>query len=432
MCKRLGKFLAVFTLLVSLSTAMAFAVPGSIVKVVKASDGWELIVNGNPFYVKGVGCNEAKGTSGEDFMKMARDMGANAVRNWGGATREYLDKARSNGLMVDLGFWLNPIRGTTTESYQDKAQCDALKKSILSYVDEMKDHPALLSWNIGNEVFHFTEDNNERIAFGRFLEDVIEQIHKHDPNHPVIYASAYVSGLPFLKEYVPSLDIVGANVYGNFTGIKNRLKELDYDKPILATEFGPYGAWDVKKDKNALPYDPSDQIKASNYDAMWKQIQSIGKASFGGFAFVLGNQRNQDSLTWWNVNLGDNRRAAYWTLYKLYTGCTPANEIPRISSFATDISSPLTPGARFQVKTTLSSPLVSQTKLRYKYFITNIFGDPLIVEQPCFFPANAHVTDLGTADLQAPATPGKYRVYVTVSDDNKNIAVADRSILVVQ
>ncbi|MFA5362582.1 MAG: hypothetical protein WC335_04965 [Candidatus Omnitrophota bacterium] len=53
------------------------------VRVVPEGKGWVLQVDGKPFYVKGAGCGFAVGRNGEDFLKIARDLGANCVRTWG-------------------------------------------------------------------------------------------------------------------------------------------------------------------------------------------------------------------------------------------------------------------------------------------------------------------------------------------------------------
>ena len=81
-----------------------------------------------------------------------------------------------------------------TDSYRDAAFCKKEKARALAYVKQMKDHPALLFWNLGNEVFTFTEKLEEREAFGRFLEDLIKTVHHEDPAHPVVFAAAERNG----------------------------------------------------------------------------------------------------------------------------------------------------------------------------------------------------------------------------------------------
>jgi len=382
-------------------------------------------VDGKPFFIKGVGCNTAVGEKGEGYLLLARDMGANAVRTWGDAPRSYLDKAQSYGLKVNLGIWLNAIRGKTTESYRDPGHRAALKQLILSYVREMKDHPALLMWNVGNEVFAFTEAADERKAFGEFLEELIQAIHREDPNHPVVYACADSRDLPDLKKYAPSLDIVGMNIY------RAMLPSLGegFDKPVLVTEFGPQGGWDVGKDANGMPFDPPDTIKANSYAEIWRRIESERSRCLGGFAFVLGEQRNSESLTWWNLNYGENRRQAYWTLRTAYTGEKPPPALPRINAFHLQTSTAAS-AERLTVQTEVLNP--EGGPLKYEYLVTGIASDPLIVEPPVLYPTQVEVLAPGSARLKAPDSPGMYRVYVVVTDTRRNAAIADRTLKVVQ
>lgn len=390
---------------------------------------WHLLVDGQSFWIKGVGCNKAVGEKGEDFLRMAKELGANSVRTWGHAPRSYLDQAEAYGLKVDLGVWLNPIRAGMSESYRDPAYCKKERESTMAYIREMKDHPALLLWNIGNEVFTFTEDAEERQAFGTFLEGIIQEIHREDPKHPVIYAAAGTKDLEALQQWIPSLDIVGANTYGGFSSFLGWMRTHAYDKPVIATEFGPQGPWDTRKDKNGVPFDPPDQMKASETQALWRQIEAARGKTLGGYAFVLGEQTNQNSLTWWNMNFGDNRRAAYWAVYSAYTGQKPPQTAPVISEFHVDSSTGLAPGQRIQVRATAKS--AGERPLQFAYFITNIHADPLWLAPPVFFPCDVSASSPGLATLRVPQEPGNYRVYVSVFDDRKNVAIANRSIQII-
>ncbi len=401
----------------------------SVVKVIKGESGWQLKVDGNPFFIKGVGCNRAEGEKGEDYLRMAKDMGANAVRTWGDAPSTYLDKAQGYGLKVNLGIWLNPIRSGTSESYLEAGHCAGLKNLALNYVREMKDHPALLTWNIGNEVFAFTESEDERKAFGAFLEDLIQAVHQEDPKHPVVYASSDIKDFPSLQEMVPSIDIVGLNTYGSLAPAMAWLRDRSYDKPLVVTEFGPLGPWDVSKDKNQIAYDPSDQFKANNYASLWRQIEHAKGPCIGGFAFVLGEQRNSDSLTWWNINFGTQKRDAYWTLHKAFTGTEPEHRPPKITLFSVEGSTAVVAGSRVLLRTTAASP--GEAPLAYSYFVTGLASDPLIVEPPKFYPAEVEESGPGAATIKAPDDPGIYRVYVSASDNYGNTAIADRSIQVI-
>jgi hypothetical protein len=418
--------LASLFLIVSLAVPPLFAAP---VQLLRSAAGWKLEVAGRPFFVKGVGCNSARGEHGEDYLKMAREMGANAVRTWGIVPGWYFDQAGVNGLLVDAGVWFNPVRNAMPGSYTDGRYRRQLTRETLAYVRQMKNHPALLSWNLGNEVFSHTDSERERKAFGEFLKGLVDAVHKEDPNHPVIYSSPDGTGeLRYLKAYVPNLDIVGINTYGGYLSAIRWLKANGYDKPVIATEFGCRGARHQPRDSNAMPADPFDQSKAFDYASVWRQIKGSRGQGLGGFAFVIGSQRNQDSLTWFNLNYGRERRQTFWELYTLYTGKRPANACPRIDAMTVEPAGPLAPGERTTVRTVASDP--DGDRLQYRYCITNIATDPLIVDPPTFYPAPSVRTAPGEASVVVPDDPGTYRVYVLVSDGHHNVAVADRSIRV--
>jgi hypothetical protein len=419
--------LASLFLIVALAGPPVFAAP---VRILKSTTGWSLEVSGKPFFIKGVGCSATERKHGETYLRMALDMGANAVRTWGISPLWYFDQAEKDGLLVDAGVWFNPIRRGMPESYQDAGYRHRLTQETLAYVRKMKTHPALLSWNLGNEVFSHTDSEDERKAFGMFLKTLIDAVHKEDPNHPVIYSCTdNTTELRYLKAYVPNLDIVGINAYDDYRSNIRWLKANGYDKPVIATEFGCHGARNQPKDPNNIPCDPFDQSKASDYVTLWRDIEHLRDQTLGGFAFVLGHQRNQDSVTWFNLNYGRDRRQAFWSLYNLYTGKKPQNASPEISVMKIEPVDHLRAGGQVTVRTMASDP--DGDRLHYRYFITDIATDPTIVESPRIYPTRVTRIVPGETKITVPDVPGTYRLYVIVSDGHQNIAVANRSIQVV-
>jgi len=420
--------LSIFLALVSITPLPAdeTARPAKV-RVVKDRSGWVLKVNDKPFYIKGIACNEGL-LDGVDYLKLVAAAGANTVRIYGDAAPEYLDLARQHGLMVNVGFWTNAIRLHSKESYRNPLHTLELKKKILAYVRWLKDHPAVLAWTLGNETFIFSDAEEERRAYGRFLEDIVKAVHQEDPNHPVIYASSYTRCLPYLKKFVPSIDIIGVNVTGGAGPAISWAERNDFDRPVIVTEFAPLGSWETRQDANQMPYDPFDQFKADTYLSSWRQMQANPRSCIGGFAFVMGGFRNQDSLTWYNMNYGELRRAGYWMVRELYTGRKPENRPPKIVDFFVDPKSGLKPGSWTSVRVRVSDP--ESDPLTYDYFLTNIAKDPLIVEKAAFFPGGVRSSEPGAAEVQVPQEQGTYRIYVGIKDGQGNIAIADRTVRV--
>jgi hypothetical protein len=399
------------------------------VRTVKTSAGWQLQVNGQPYYIRGIACNDALGDKGEDLLALVAQTGANTVRIYGDVTDDYLNSAQKQGLKVNVGFWFNAIRQGSQESYLNATHRQELKQKALDYVRRYKNHPAVLYWTMGNEVFSFTDNEAEKEAYGHFLEDLVLAIHKEDPNHPVLYASSYTRCLTDLKKWVPDIDLIGVNVTGGAGAATHWGEKNGFDKPVVVSEYGPLGSWEQRKDVNAAPYDPFDQFKAENYVSSWRQIQSNPQSCIGGFAFVMGRLRNQDSLTWYNMNYGSLRRGGYWAIYELYQGKKPTNVPPKITHMSVSPMSQVKAGSRVQVQVLATD--VNGDPLTYDYYVTNIAKDPLIVEKPIFYEAKPEVSRPGEAKVLVPTDPGLYRIYAFVYDGHENVAIADQSVQVV-
>ena len=149
----------------------------SHVEISKLPDGsYTLLRDGKPYQVKGAGVD------GADLAVLAAH-GANSVRTWsidGGAmsAQALLDRAHQLGMTVSLG--IDFARERHGFDYNDEqavaAQLEKVKASVLAH----KDHPALLTWFIGNELnFDFT---NPKVYDA--VNDAAELIKSIDPHHP--------------------------------------------------------------------------------------------------------------------------------------------------------------------------------------------------------------------------------------------------------
>jgi hypothetical protein len=256
----------------------------------------------------------------------------------------------------------------------------------------------------------------------------VQTIHREDPNHPVIYSSSYTRCLPYLKRLVPSIDIVGVNVTGGAGPAIAWAEKNDFDRPVIVTEFAPLGSWEMRKDPNEMPYDPFDHMKAELYSSSWRAMQANSRSCIGGFAFVMGGFRNQDSLTWYNMNYGELRRWGYWTVRELYTGKKPENRPPRITRISVQPITDLKRGSRTRVQVEAAD--LENDPLTYEYFVTNIAKDPLMVEKATFYPTDPQPLGPGVAEVKVPNQKGIYRIYAAVKDGKGNIAIANRTIRV--
>ena len=115
-----------------------------IVKLVRCETGWQLLRDDKPYYVKGAG--------GSGSLEMLAKAGANSNRTWGVDNTDEawsrLDEAEKNGLSVAQGIWLGHERHGM--DYSDYGQVVQQIDQTLKYVRDLKHHPAILVWGIGN------------------------------------------------------------------------------------------------------------------------------------------------------------------------------------------------------------------------------------------------------------------------------------------
>ena len=140
---------------------------------------YRLYRGGSEYYIKG-------GGGSEQWDELAR-IGGNSVRTWStDNAKEMLDKAHALGLTVMMGLWMQHERHGF--DYDDKPKVQAQLEYFRKIVMEIKDHPALLLWGIGNEVDLFYTNTNVWKA----VNDVAKMIHELDHFRHIIYSFPHV------------------------------------------------------------------------------------------------------------------------------------------------------------------------------------------------------------------------------------------------
>jgi len=285
---------------------------------------WQIRVDRKPYQIRGVGCARATGANGTDYLLMAQKLGANTVRTWGltHTDRAYLDRAAELGLQVAVGIWLPYPKSSTLYQTPDTPELLQLRTEILDYVETFRNHPAVMLWVVGNEVLHVTDDPAERSAFLRFLEVIVREIKQRDPDHLVTYAATGSVDLRALKQFVPSLDLIGVNLYGDPRAMQRRKQAAGEPRPLLFTELGPRRPEDMGTDFLGYTPVPTDAEKTLRYQRRLGQLHSLGQQSLGAFVFRLGDPK-PDDLHWWNLSLGKHPRSSFAAVAQRYGGVNP-------------------------------------------------------------------------------------------------------------
>ena len=401
------------------------AKPGKgIVKLVRNETGWQLLRDSEPYYINGAG--------GEGSLEMLSKFGGNSIRTWGvddtQETLKRLDDAEKNGISVALGIWLEHERhGKMRYTEYDKVveQIDL----TIKHVRNLKHHPAILVWGIGNEM----EGEGGNPAIWSHIEHLAQRVKAEDPNHPVMTVIAEIGGkkIEAIHKLCPSVDIIGINSYGGSSSIPERYKQLGGTKPYIVTEFGPIGTWEVPKNAIDAIDEPTSGAKAEMYRANVNAFTKDKEHCLGSYAF-LWSDKQEGTATWFGMLLPDGKRtAAVDVMSEFWTGKKPENLCPVINSLTLEGSQRRKKDETVKVALTASDP--ENDKLNVRWVVTGeadsyITGGDKQAE-PKELEGLFTSQDLSGATLKLPAEGGIYRIYAYV-DDGNGAATANVSIQV--
>lgn len=395
---------------------------------------WSLRVDGEPYEVRGVTFSGTGGPAAydEDCRRLA-SIGVNTLRTWGAGkdTPALLDAARRHGLRVMLGLWFRHGRpgAEADDSFDyvaDAAGVAAQQASVLESVRACKDHPALLLWGVGNEVF-LNLPESAKPAYAAALENTCREIKKLDPDHPLVAVDAWTKAVPWIEKLCPSVDAHGVNTYGpGIAALPAALRAAGSTRPWIVTEYGSRGDWDTRPDANGVKLEVGDDEKYRTITDAWNKTlrpeREAGRC-FGLFVFNYGNSFGYTNLKH-GLLLGESTRPAWHAVREIYLGEKPSPPLPRIIAFRVLPDSPASAGwitGELQVSGTEGDPVSVS-------FAGNFRGAPTRKERDAVVPLESKPGPTPTTWLvKVPATPGALKLYALVKDTRGNIVTATAS-----
>ena len=408
-----------------------FSFAKTIVK--KENGGWQLYVDDKPFDVKGVtfGGEPDKATIGKK-LKDLKFLGVNTIRIWGSNenTKILLDSANAYGIKVMVGIWLRHGRpgmeaDDSFDYLTDKKGMDDMYRDAIAAVTRYKDHPGVLFFGIGNEVFLNIATDEEKKVYAEFLEKICSDIKKIDANHPICSVEAWTFGFKWWKTYCPSVDIYGLNVYGGGVNqIPDEMLKDGIDMPYVITEYGVNGEWEAKDDKNGLKIEPGDQQK---YDVIAKGYKDwiVSKPNcLGLYVFHYESNQNFGSV-WLLMYYGDSYRPAYWATREAYTGKKPVNNVPSIRTFEM-LDSARASGTWVKVK--LDVVDVENDSLQISFHYNQRSGSRARRDQINALQSRGNLKD--GFEFLVPKENGLLKVYAFAKDSYNNLGIAQTSFVV--
>jgi hypothetical protein len=418
---------AILTITFSLA---ATAAPGAPVWEIEATaEGWRLLRDGQPFFIRG-----AVAPNRFDVLK---ECGGNAVRT--SATRKSLDAAHAVGLAVMANL---PVRGERDRfDWNNAEQVAEQTEKVLAIVDDLKDHPALLFWSVGNELDHVPGNRPYNPRIWARLNDLARAIKRIDPRHPVmtvVGTGVFERKVQEIAAGCKDMDLLGINAYGDIPRACE-LTRRHWPRPYVVTEWGPTGHWEVPKTSWRAPIEQSSSEKARVIEERYRTvIQADRSHCLGSFAFYW-SEKQETTHTWYGLFLRGLRTESIDVLRHLWTGQWPANRAPAIT------------GLEIQGRDdTREARLTASNTYRAGSKANDPDSDPLTyaweVRPEVVVPPGSYAGALETAsrpvpglianptcaaiEFTAPRGPGAYRLFVTITDGQGHVAYANVPFLV--
>ncbi len=416
-----GRFVCVMSLVIALPLIAAGT---NRCEIVKQGDNWQLLRNGQSFYIKG-----AVGWSHYDVLK---DYGGNSVRLR--ARKRNLERANEHGLtaMVSL-----PVRGERNGMDWDDEHAVAEQKTrILEIVTELKDHPAVLFWAVGNELDWIPPGRPYNAKLWQLLNDMAIAIHDVDPNHPVmtvVGSGRFERKIQKIAEDCKDMDLLGINSYGDIDNVAE-LARKHWPKPFVITEWGPTGHWQVPKTDWRVPIEQTSTEKAKAvFDRYRRTILPNQSHCLGSYVF-LWSEKQETTHTWYGMFRDGMKTESVGVMKYLWAGSWPKNRAPavldlRIEGFADTNKVYLEPSEAYVAEVTCYD--CDYDVLSYAW---DIRPEVVIPENsyagglekpakpiPCLISGNkgSHIR------FTAPEREGPYRLFVQISDGHDNAGYAN-------
>jgi len=397
------------------------------VEIVKTKDSYQLVRSGKPYIIKGAGLSN-------DDIESVQAHGGNSIRNWSTnnkriSTQELLDKALKNGVTVSLCLPLTPERSGFDYNNAElvKEQFDKMKRDVLKY----RNHPALLSWIIGNELNH----SYTNPAVYNAVNDISKMIHQLDPNHPTTttVAGLYPSVLNEITTRAADLDFVSFQLYGKLFGLPKFLEDTGYNKPFMVTEWGAIGYWEMEKTAWETPVEMTSSEKAEIYQRGYQKVLlPLQNQLLGNYVFLWG-QKQERTPTWFGLYTAEGEETeAVDVMHYIWNEKWPSNRTPTLNNMLLDNKTSrqnVTLKSGVTYKASVDSTDYEGDSLTYRWevkaesmatqeggdFEKNISNIENLIENPT----------VRNIQIKAPQTSGAYRLLVYVYDNHKHAAHAN-------
>lgn len=309
-------------------------------------------------------------------------------------------------------------------------------KDVSLLVSKHKNHPALLYWNLGNEIYYPYLYNTTNFYIN--YNSLIDLIHDVDNNHPVSTSTIGANKLEVVSIITrsPSLDFISFNSFGIISTFRDRLRPITpvWNGPHVITEWGVNGPWEAKETSWGVPIEETSTKKAEQmvYRHM-KYINPLRKNnSLGSFVFYWG-QKNEVTPTWYSLFDGRLKSESVFRLGELWNGKSLTFPGPQIDYILLEDKGAadnivLSPGEKVEAVAkhlnSFSPTYIYHWEVREESWYSYKISKPLA-------PNKFSIVD-STLTFTAPETPGPYRLHLKITNNTGYFASANIPFYVLQ
>ncbi|WP_189360677.1 glycoside hydrolase family 2 TIM barrel-domain containing protein [Algibacter mikhailovii] len=386
-----------------------------------------LFRNGKPFKIRG-----AAGARDASFELLSK-IGGNTIKVYDTINlKSVLDRAFENQLAVIVDIRL-PKYNEKYNAYSDQNQNDKLKQEVKKLVLKYRNHPALLCWNLGNEIdYPFVLIKN---SFINTYNQLIDIIHTNDPNHLISTTlTASVKQTLAIHYHSPNLDLLGFNTFGALKRLDLVLERVNLIReplPFYIGEYGYNGPWEQESTSWGAPIEPTSTKKSEMYANRFYNIVENDMQSVGDLVFYWG-QKQERTHTWFSIFDEAGRTSeVYYKLNELWGGkSSNLKHPPKIDYMLIDNK-----GAKdnliYKPDMVKTAQLFFEKNKNSKYQIVweiyaegwdynlaDIEKDPLRISKDTINSGSSHT-------FKTPDKTGPYRIFVYVYDDFGNYATTN-------
>ena len=393
----------------------------------KEGGSFQLYRNGKPFYIKGA--------SGSSNFKELAAIGGNTIRVYDTLNLEkVLDNAEKNGLAVIVDIPL-PEFDEQFPEYEDNIKNEELKTKVKYLVQKFRDHPALLIWNLGNEVRYPV-----KLVPNKFINTfnaLIEIIHTEDPNHLVSTTVQRRVDILAIARHSPQLDLIGYNIFGTIKNIRSHIESmnsvLSESFPYYISEWGIDGFWETEHTKWGASIEPTSTKKNEQLRHRYvNYILEAGDNCQGSLVFHWG-QKHECSNTWFNLFEENGKKSEMvFTLNNVWTGFGKKNyeiglDYMLVDGRGAPSSIILSPSTITKVELKLKKIVNDSLRISWELYpdycrlesISKEIKDPKKI-------TNAISSKNGlTALFETPSEEGPYRLYAYLENQDGFVATCN-------